>query len=235
MTHRRVWFDVSPVYADRPDFVRDFGDYSTAEGLPSTLAPAVELIDCWRVGAAQARAVIRVLHPAYEPGREAELEVDSVLGVVASSSHSYADQFGSLWATVDSPVGVAEAIVHEMAHHKLRALGVWFETADRIVANLPTECYPSPILGGRARPMPAVLHAHYALLHMVALELEILAAGPTASHPSVAALLQRHCSLLRAGDVILWRNLVVDEVGARFLPPVREWQTSLLGRSEVYR
>src|SRR5262245_12662574 len=121
-----------------------------------------------------------------------------------------------------------------MAHHKLRALGIAFETADRIVANLRTECYPSPILGGRARPMPAILHAHYALLHMIALETAILAAPLAPAIPLVRGLLKRHLDLLAEGDAMLRRFLVVDEYGAGFVPAVRQWQTTLVGEAEVY-
>jgi hypothetical protein len=83
--------------------------------------------------------------------------------------------------------------------------------------------------------MPAVLHAHYALLHILALELEVLSKGPVAAHAVTRALLRRHLVLLRTGDAGLWRNLVVDEIGARFLPPLRDWQASLFERSELYR
>ena len=234
----RVWFDLAPVYAGRSDFARDFADYVTAEGLPPTVILAAQLIDCWPTGAVQARVLVRILHPAYEPAESdhrPDLGTGSVWDVIGSSSHSYADEFGTMWATVDSPVGLAEAILHEMAHHKLRALGVAFENASRIVANHPAERYPSPILGGRLRPMPALLHAHYALLHMLALELEILSVGPVEAQTVTAALLRRHRLLLRTGDLVLWRNLVVDDVGAQFLPPLREWEASLFERSEIYR
>ncbi len=225
-----VWFEVSPVYAGRTDFQQDFQGFPDADASHPSLPLAVALVDCWPLGSAQARRLIRVLHASLEPG---------IAGwgwqVVQSSSHSYADDFGSLWATVNSPVGLAEALVHELAHHKLRALGVGFEHADRLVANRPGERYPSPLLGGRPRPMPALLHAHYALLHMLALELEVLAAGVPQARTVVTALLRRHVELLHAGAALLRRELVVDAAGARFVPSLRSWQASLLARSEVYR
>jgi HEXXH motif-containing protein len=140
-----------------------------------------------------------------------------------------------MWATVNSNVGLAEAIVHEMAHHKMRAFGVGFERAEHLVANPPGERYPSPLLGGRPRPMPALLHAHYALLHMVALELEIAATGVVNARPIVAALLRRHLELIDSGEATLRRNLVVDEYGAHFLPALRNWQARLLTRAEIHR
>jgi hypothetical protein len=83
--------------------------------------------------------------------------------------------------------------------------------------------------------MPALLHAHYALLHMVALELEIAATGVVNARPIVAALLRRHLELIDSGEATLRRNLVVDEYGAHFLPALRNWQARLLTRAEIHR
>lgn len=225
-----VWFDVAPVYAGRPEFERDFGRYRAAGASHPNVARAVALVDWWPCGATQARSLIRVLHAALDP------DVDDDVGWSPddSCSHSYEDAIGTMWATVHSPVGLAEAIVHEMAHHKLRACGVRFETAECLVANPPSEQYPSPILGGRARPMPAILHAHYALLHMIALETAILAAPVVPAIPLVRGLLKRHLDLLVEGDATLRRCLIVDEYGTGFVPALRRWQTTLVGEAEVY-
>ena len=178
-----VWFAVAPVYAGRPAFERDFGRYRATGASHPNVARAVSLVERWPCGAMQARSLIRVLHAALDP----DVADDVGWRLDESCSHSYEDAIGTMWATVHSPVGLAEAIVHEMAHHKLRACGVRFESAECLVANLPTERYPSPILDGRARPMPAILHAHYALLHMIALEIAILAGRVTPAIPVVRA------------------------------------------------
>jgi HEXXH motif-containing protein len=224
-----VWFDVAPVYGGRPDFERDFTGFRDAPAGHPNLARAVTLVDAWPVGAAQARALVRVVHAAVDPADTG----DDGWEVVASSSHSYEDAFGSLWATVHSPVGLAEAIVHEMAHHKLRAFGVGFSAAERLIANHPDERYPSPLLDGRPRPMPALVHAHYALLHMVALESAILADGDPRAHPVARALRRRHLDLLRESDATLARHLVVDDAGAAFMPAVRRWQRRLVDQAGV--
>lgn len=223
-----IWFDVAPVYAGRPDFERDFAHYRAAPERHPNVLRAVALLNSWPLGASQARSLIRVLHAAIDP-----VVVVDGWDAIVSSSHSYDDAFGSMWATVHSPVGLAEAIVHEMAHHKLRACGVGFLTADCIVANLPDERFPSPILDGRRRPMPAILHAQYALLHMVALEIAVLASGTARARPLARALLRRHLTLVEQGDLTLRRNLVVDQYGVGFMPAMRGWQTRLLSEAET--
>jgi HEXXH motif-containing protein len=220
----RQWFAVAPVYADRPDFRRDFSRFEIADARHPNILLAAELVECWPAGAAQARHLIRVLHAGLDP----DFDYDVGWTTVATSSHSYDDAFGTLWATVQSALGLAEAIVHEMAHHKLRAYGVRFEDADRIVANAPGELYPSALLGGRMRPMPAVLHAQYALLHMVALKLAVLARGPAVAIGLAQALLRRDLLMVREGAVTIRRNLVVDRSGERFMPALWRWQARLV-------
>ncbi len=224
-----VWFEVAPIYEGRLDFERDFSGYRVAAATHPNLSRAVGLIDSWSLGALQARRLVRVLHAALDP----VVEDDVGWNGISSASHSYEDAFGSLWATVHSPVGLAEAIVHEMAHHKLRACGVGFTTAACLVANLADERYPSSLLDGRLRPMPAILHAHYALLYMIALEIAVLDSGNALAGPLTRALLRRHLKMVGEGDITLRRRLVVDQYGKDFIPALRRWQTRLLSEAEA--
>src|SRR5205807_5202222 len=69
----------------------------------------------------------------------------------------------------------AEAFVRELAHQKLRALGVSQESAWRLVTNGPAELFPTPLSTCVARPMTSVLHALYSLLYVVELDLRLIA------------------------------------------------------------
>jgi hypothetical protein len=219
-----AWFDVSPAYAGRPDFDRDFGGYIEAPADHPVIPQAVSVLHLWPRGVAQARRLIHTLHAAIDPRTVAGE------GLAVSSSHSYEDAFGTLWATIDSPMALAEAIVHEMAHHKLRALGVGFTSARRIVVNLKNEQYPSPILGGRRRPMPAILHAEYALLHMAALEVSIVA---NVDHLQARERLRRHLALIEQSENVLQRNLVLDKYGAPFMHGMRNWRRRIVSEARM--
>jgi HEXXH motif-containing protein len=226
-----VWFVVAPVYAREPAFRRDFAGFRDAPANHPNLARAVELLDFWPQGALFARRLIRIVHAAYENG----VAEDLGWGTLVSSSHSYEHAFGTCHLTVHSPVGVAEAIVHEAAHHKLRALGVRFESADAIVAgDGGWELYPNPLLDGRLRPLPAILHAHYVLLHLIALEAAILAQPAHEAHRLVRRLLARNTTRLARSGHILRGNLVLDEIGTVFMEAVWRWQERLLCESQVY-
>jgi HEXXH motif-containing protein len=223
------WFAVEPIYENRPDFRRDFARYGVADPDHPNLDLAVDVVDRWPVAATQSRRLIRVVHAGLDP------DVPSDVGwtTVATSSHSYEDAAGTMWATVHSPLGLAEAIVHEMAHHKLRAYGVRFEDADRIVANAPGELYPSTLLGGRRRPMPAVLHAQYALLHMVALKLAVLASGRAPAKGLARILVRRDVRMIGEGALTIRRNLVVDREGERFMRALWRWQDRLVSETHA--
>ena len=68
-TEMPVWFAVSPVYRPRADFQRDFQDFLPADAERPSLPLAVTLLDCWPIGARQARRLeIRVVHAGLEAG-----------------------------------------------------------------------------------------------------------------------------------------------------------------------
>ncbi len=228
--HSGRWFVVSPIYASRPDFRRDFSEFVTAPSDHPNIASGVALLDTWAVGADQARRMITVLHAGLSP------EVDFDVGwlKLVSWCHSYDDAFGTLWATVHSAVGLAEAIVHEMAHHKLRACGIFFERAESLIMNHQGDRAPSPLLNGLARPLPAVLHAHYAVLHMAALELAILAADMEPAVPLVRHLLRTNLKLLEECGGVLEDRLRLDARGAAFFGTLRNWQRQLVSDGERF-
>jgi HEXXH motif-containing protein len=139
-----------------------------------------------------------------------------------------------LWASVNSAVGLAQSIVHEMAHHKLRALGVSFESASAVVANDTMSRYRSPLVGWN-RPMAAVLHAHYALLHVAALDVALL--GSEHSRTVRAALsrsLVRHVELMRQSASVIRRHMIVDAFGVSYMQAMWGWMGKVLEAAMHY-
>lgn len=63
-----------------------------------------------------------------------------------SCSGCFEHQFGLIYASVEHPFSLAEALVHEMAHHKLFAMGVGIESCDRLIRNQPTQITESDLL-----------------------------------------------------------------------------------------
>jgi hypothetical protein len=141
--------------------------------------------------------------------------------------------FGTVAVTVDHHVGFAEGIVHEMGHHKLRALGVDFERTHRLILNPPQEKYPSPIRYDCLRPMSAVLHAQYSYTYIIQLDLKILEARHDVERDRsiVAYSLAVIVPKLEFGANVLKSNAVTDESGRRFLAGLQDWTGRLLEES----
>lgn len=104
---------------------------------------------------------------------------------------NYGDDWGWIYVSGDNSWGLAEGIVHEMGHWKLRAFGVWFEDwTNLLLLNAPEELYDSAVRKDKKRPIGAVLHAHYSYVHVAEMCVRILAASakPTSDDVDWTAL-----------------------------------------------
>ena len=157
--------------------------------------------------------------PAHGPGR------------LGSSSHSVDGRPGVIGLTVNCPLATAQAVVHEMAHHKLRAFGVANEQAIRIVTNPPDELYASPIVLDRLRPMTAVLHAQYSFIHVTQLDIFMLEQEDDQDVRSdICALLSRNVLRMEMGFQTLRAHARTDIAGRDFLGSFFEWCIAALAR-----
>jgi HEXXH motif-containing protein len=145
------------------------------------------------------------------------------------SNHTPRPPFAVLVTCFDA-FGAAESLVHEMAHVKLRCLGVQVESCSRLIVNAPTELYRSP-LRPHPRPMTAVLHAFYAWLHITELDLRWAAVDPDRARSRLA----RNCDWIEAMAREILAHVRVDAAGQRFLPPLFAWAGDLLARGRASR
>ena len=116
-----------------------------------------------------------------------------------------------------------------MAHQKLRALGVSFESAARLVTNPPTQMFDSPIRKDKPRPMTAVLHAQYSFIHVTALDLYMLpGARDEDERQQILMLLARNVPRMQAGYTEIEKNIQVDAAGKRFVDAFMAWSQRVL-------
>ena len=140
------------------------------------------------------------------------------------------ETFGRVAATVNTAAGFAHALVHEMSHNKLRALGIRFESAERIIRNSPGQKYLSPIRYDCLRPMQAVFHAQYSFTHVAALDIEVINSG---KHVELNPIICRHSLAdklpkLQFGLNVIRRNIEVDDAGADFMIGFFDWSERVL-------
>ncbi len=149
---------------------------------------------------------------------------------VGSSSGSAGSEFGMVSSTVNSAVGFAGSLVHEMAHHKLRALGVQFESAERLIRNPPEQKFRSPVRYDCLRPMAAVLQGQYAFTYSAAMCLAILRPrkNPARDRRIAEEALAVKLPKLVFGLEVLKRHAKVDAEGGTFLEGLFAWTYRLL-------
>jgi len=187
------------------------------------------LLSRWPDAYQQFTRLIDTVYPYTDP--EQARQGDQALG---SSSHSYEEDFGSLHATVDSALGFAQALIHEMAHQKLRALGVSIESAERLITNSPSEEFESPIRKDRKRPMSAVVHAQYSFIHVTALDLYMLAnANGERERQFILMLLARNVPRMKSGYEEVATHVKTDEAGRQFIDAFMHWSSDVLERGQA--
>jgi hypothetical protein len=144
---------------------------------------------------------------------------------IGSMSGPGGSEFGVVSSTVNSAVGFAGSLVHEMAHHKLRALGVQFETAEKLITNPPEQKFRSPVRYDCLRPMSAILQGQYAFTYSAALCLEIVrsAVDPERRRRIAEQALAVKLPKLVFGLEVLKRHAEVDAEGAEFLEGLFAW------------
>ena len=189
------------------------------------LARALALLERWPAVARQLPRIVHTISPMVEAARP-DATWPALRG---SASTSRSSQFGVVWVTTQDPAATAQALVHEMAHNKLFALGLELEASTRLIKNPVDDLYDSPIRTDRKRPMSAVFHAQYSFMHVTALDVAMLA-GETdpAMRDHLAGLLRRNLERMAAGQREIAAHVETDTEGAVFVAAFLAWTTQVL-------
>jgi ADP-heptose:LPS heptosyltransferase len=208
------------VYRSLPEFKQLSLKYPDAPADHPNIAVAAELIRNWPVAFEQCQRLLDAIHPATDPN----FPTESAEIYRGSSSHSFERHFGTVWATIYCPIGLAQAIVHEMAHQKLRVLGVSFESATTVVGNDPSAVYVSPIIKGRLRPMTAVLHAEYSYVHVTAFDIHLVEMERDhVRREALQRVLRRNLLRIQEGYETICQHFEPGEHGREFMEGFSGW------------
>lgn len=203
--------------------------YDPASPDHPNLALAAEYLRRWPEGYLQFQMLIDTIYP-YADRNLRNVSSQECLG---SSSHSYEQDFGKILVSVDSALGLAQAFVHEMAHHKLRAMGISLEQADRLITNPPEPLFASPVRQDCQRPMTAVFHAQYSFIHVTALDLYMLRGErDPQTRQFILMLLKRNTIRMQAGYGTIEDNVQTDAAGSSFVAAFMEWSLDILNEAE---
>jgi hypothetical protein len=221
-------FEPEPTFLAGKVAIRNDSAFSEPEFIPAphnhpNIKKSSQLLTLWPEIFTQCQLLIKTVSPFINTQIPFNLTNGSTCGPGMKG-------FGAIAATINSYVGFAEALVHEMAHHKLRALGVEFELAEKIIKNSPEQRYKSPIRYDSLRPMSAVLHAQYSYTYVSALDLEIIKAGQdlardySIAESSLSVILPK----LEFGYKVIKDNAEVDSAGADFLEGYFTWLEQII-------
>jgi HEXXH motif-containing protein len=199
--------------------------FAPVEGLHPNLERALNYVERWPVVAKQWPQFIHRIQ-CYTDTAIPEEERPHRL---ASASHSIDARFGEVALTIDCDLTTAQCIVHEMAHHKLRAIGIANERAVRIVTNPPAMLYESPVVLDQPRPMTAVLHAEYTFIHVTQLDIEMLRAEKCPqTRARIMSLLKRNLVRVEKGLQTIQRHISLDQQGESFIGAFINWSKSVI-------
>lgn len=218
--HGPVWTDGSParwiVMADhmRPSSMLHDMDHTNAQ-----VQGGLRLLETWPAVRLMCSRLLVALCPI-SAGTPAEGH--------GGTCGNFGDDWGWIYCTADNAWGFAEGIVHEVAHWKLRAFGIWFEDwTPRLIANSVNDRYVSPVRKDMPRPMGAVLHAQYSYIHVAQMCVRMLQATlvPTVSNYEWTLLqLQR----ITEGQKTLREHFRGTAEGQRFFEGMDAWTTRVI-------
>lgn len=208
------------VYRGLPEFEPWAAKYPDAPVEHPNIRMAADHVRKWVVAFKQCQRLLEAIHPATIP----QMPLQSTEIYRGSLCHSYESHFGTMWATIFCPIALAEAIVHETAHQKLRILGVSFESASTVIGNDPSDLYVSPVIKDRRRPMTAVLHAEYSYVHVTALDIHMLETERDATRRTVLReVLERNLSRIEEGYETIRKYFKPGEHGREFMEGFFKW------------
>ena len=155
------------------DFVPTLPDVSSTDIDDEFVAEVRRLLEAWPVYGEQVRALLKAVYPvmhqdtltkdplARRPGMRG--------GSYGTRGKNVALHFGQVYGTADTPHGLAEAVVSSIGNWKLYAMGVKTREWDnKLITNSVDEPVRAQVRPGvEYSPLGAVLHAQYAILHIL--------------------------------------------------------------------
>lgn len=189
------------------------------------LAQAQSLLKCWPEMYSQLEMLLKLIHPFWDTTITEDFK-DIFIG---SSSYSASLPFGHICATVDNAVGLAQALVHETAHHKLRAMGILEKEAERLLVNPAGEGYYSPMDKKKRCSMTVLFHDFYTFAHLVAFNLNLLKHDEDGERRDlILQVLAKNLTRVEFGYRQVLDNIKTDREGEEFCRSVLEWVKGLM-------
>lgn len=145
--------------------------------------------------------------------------------------------------TVNFGIGILEAVVHELAHNKMKTHGISLYHWERLLTNpIPTDeaiesgegdyLYESVIRKDKLRPLGACVSAHYSYLHVSELLLQLVEAG-VIGNDSIRQWLEVQRGRVTEGRAQIATVVTPDADGVRYFEAMQDWAGRLIARLDA--
>jgi hypothetical protein len=142
--------------------------YQKAHASVEIFQQAGNYLNAWPEMYEQVKSLVKII----QPFNDTSILPKYIEYAVGASSSSIGLPFGWICLSVDNAMGVAQAIVHELSHHKLRALGIDENNTEVIFSN--SQYVTSPLNINQLVSPVIAFHDMYTFTHV--LQLNILMA-----------------------------------------------------------
>lgn len=145
--------------------------------------------------------------------------------------------------TVNFGVGLLEAVVHELAHNKMKTHGISLYHWERLLTNpIPTDeaiesgegkyLYVSCIRKDKLRPLGACVSAYYSYLHVSDLLLQLVDAGVIGGY-AIQQWLEVQRGRITEGRAQVAQVVEPDVEGVRYFEAMQDWADRLIAQLDA--
>jgi hypothetical protein len=224
------------------DFVPTLTNVVSVEIDNEFVADMRRLLEAWPVYGAQINALLSAVYPVVHQDPVTKEPYARRTGMRGGSygtrGKNVALHFGQVYGTADTPHGLAEAIVSSIGNWKLYAMGIKTREWDNtLITNSPEQQVRAQVRPGTEySPLGAVLHAQYAILHILEWNL-YQTRSDVYRHwaPWYKFGIMQHAARIERGLVTLQSIPEMTAAGEHVIGAICNWSTRLLEESAPWR
>lgn len=220
------------------DFVPKLTNVAPVDIDAQFIQDVVNLLALWPVYYTQLTRLLTAVYPVLRytstPGDTAARPL-VIGGSYGTRGSDVSANFGQVYGTAETAHGLAECIVSSIGNWKLYTTGILTKTWDGALLTTGMDALiPAQVrVGAETAPLGAVLHAQYAILHLLDWNLRVAAAATKWQRWAVFGINQ-HAARIQRGLASIAAAKTTDD-GAVLLAGITDWSTRLVSESQKWQ
>lgn len=184
----------------------------------------------------QLESLLVAVYPVIEKG--ATPRPKEIGGSYGTRMKDVAQHFGQVYGTAHTPHGLAAAIVSSMANWKLYSMGIKTKEWDStLITNTVDQLIPAQVRAAvEMKPVGTVLHAQYALLHLLDWNLHLARFGVLVDWDRWYRFeINQNVNRISRGISSLLSGPQTTDAGAIFMKGLLDWSNRLVEESQEWK